>query len=173
MSNRPHEERVAKAIEARDLSEKGWKKWQIAKQLRMDVRTVEKVLAGNESRFYDPNFTPTSVYIPVKKSRPVSERPLEPEPPEPPPPTESDSVEFLRNARDNPKLAWADRIKCALAVAKLESGDEGETWQPPSDPKLWAEAVLDAVSSQSKGVLERVGRFLAGGVSENATVDRN
>lgn len=139
----PKEERLKRSKEARDLWATGkWKKWQIAKQLRMDVRTVEKVIEGRDEFKEILEATPTG------DPTPLVFEPLAPEPIPDAPPSESESVEFLRNARDNPRLAWSDRIKCALAVAKLESGDSGETWKPPQDNELWAEALADAIQAQ-------------------------
>ncbi len=141
---KPREERHRRIREALEMHEKGETKYAICHALDMDIRTLNNILSGKTKA--------------PKLGKPEDFKPLPPEPQEEalleePAPSESQSVEFLRNARDNPDLAWADRIKCALAVAKLESGPE-EGWTAPTDPRLWAEALADALASQPVGVLE-------------------
>lgn len=154
---RPLEERLRLVPEIHRLKAEGWKVYAIAKQLRMDQRTVKSVLAGTAEQWKpspieNPRWRKAKTYTPDN----LEKVELPPEPLPDAPPSESDSVEFLRNARDNPGLAWADRIKCALAVAKLESGDSGEAWSPPDDVGLWAEALADAILAQSPEVVGRV-----------------
>jgi hypothetical protein len=136
------------AREVLRLKEEGWKAYNIARSLRMDYRTVLRVLHGE------------GIYEHLKdeiadEERPTSLLPFEPLDPEPPP-TESVSIQFLKDARENPKIPWADRIKCALAVVKLESGGDSEGWVAPTDPVLWAEALKDAIEVQTPEVRNRL-----------------
>ena len=164
---RSREEREKAYVEAHKLFKEGWKTHQIAKALRMDARTAKEILEGRAVQWKPEAVSESGEYIPTaprkryykKLDHSVPGQPLPELTPEPipeAPPTEKESVVFLRTARDNPKLAWADRIKCALAVAKLESGEAGEAWTPPEDASLWAEALADAILAQTPNVVGRV-----------------
>ena len=146
--------------EMRALYEKGVTKSEIRRATGLSRNTIDRMLAHPRQ----DELTAWATRDEVRVLAPVPE--LTPEPPESPAPSESDSVEFLREARDNPDLAWADRIKCALAVAKLESGDDGKGWTAPSDQTLWASALVDAFAAQVPEVQSKVGELLRGRGSE-------
>jgi hypothetical protein len=142
--------------EMRTLHEQGMNKIDMSRATGLSRPTIDRMLQS--PRLDELNAWETREE--VREPTHVSELTLSP--PEPPPPSESDSVGFLREARDNPDLVWADRIKCALAVAKLESGDDGQGWQAPADQALWAEALVDAFAAQVPEVQARVGELLKG-----------
>jgi len=117
----------------------------IAKQLGMQRQGVYAYLKKG----------PPGAEPPAPKT-PHSRTPIDPTPPPdlepsytPDETTPSGSIDFLKSVQADMRVPITERIKCAIAVARLETAKEASSWTPPSDPTLWAEALADAFRASS------------------------
>jgi len=84
---------------------------------------------------------------------------LDPQPGEPAelPSELPDDLGWLRSVRDNPSVAWSDRIRASLAVLKLEGSQQESGWEPPSGAQ-WQRLLADLIDSQAgedrQGILD-------------------
>ena len=84
----------------------------------------------------------------------------------PDPETPTGSIEFLKAVQEDRTVPITERIKCAIAVARLETAKEASSWTPPTDARLWGEAMLDALRTCTPEAREAVARGLNRPVSE-------
>lgn len=69
---------------------------------------------------------------------------------------EQGNVEWLRSVRDNQRAPWAERTKCAIALARIERKDVVSTTFVAPEGVAWAEALAAAISEQPDEVRRKV-----------------
>lgn len=71
------------------------------------------------------------------------------------PESEDPNLRVLRELRDDPSVAPADRVRSALALLGQGPGD-GEPWTPPTSQEDWADILVEILKVQPDAVKERV-----------------
>lgn len=65
------------------------------------------------------------------------------------------NLRVLRELRDDPGVAPADRVRAALALMGQGPGDD-EAWSPPTSQESWADILVEILKVQPEAVKARI-----------------
>jgi len=137
-----------------DLRESGLRWGEVAKQLGLSWQSMNYHRKKGPIAPDDPGpiaaTSPSRLRASVAAEEAASKPPPDLEPAYiPDETTPAGSIDFLKSVQADLRVPITERIKCAIAVARLETAKEASAWTPPSDSNLWAEAMADAFKASS------------------------
>lgn len=149
-----------RALAVWEMHDQGLGGSEIGRRLGMMRQNVYHVLKKGRP---DPNEQPPTISAPrLRITSEIEElKTLEPTYVPDTAETPEGSIGFLKTVQADTRVPITERIKCAIAIARLETAKEASSWTPPTDPTLWAEAMVDAFKASSPDAQQMVKAFLS------------